>query len=90
MSGGKVFRKGIPRRFKNTKSSTKPLQLVHSNVCGPFKASSAGLRYFVTFQDDFTQFSAVYFLANKSEVFQKFRELLASATKLHSTDIVKL
>ena len=32
--GGNFFRKGIPRRFKNTVSSTKPLELVHSDVCG--------------------------------------------------------
>ena len=32
----------------------------------------------------------VYFLARKSEVFQKFREFLAVATKLNGTDILKL
>ena len=40
--GGTYFRKGIPRRFKNTVSSTKPLELVHSDVCGPIKASRGG------------------------------------------------
>ena len=48
------------------------------------------MRYFVTFQDDFTKFSMVYFLARKSEVFQKFREFSAVATKLHGSDILKL
>ena len=40
--GCNFFCKGIPRQFKNTVSSTKPLKLVHSDVCGPFKASCGG------------------------------------------------
>ena len=32
----------------------------------------------------------VYFMAKKSEVFQKFREFSAVATKLHGADILKL
>ena len=32
----------------------------------------------------------VYFLARKSEVFQKFHEFSAVATKLHGTNILKL
>ena len=35
-------------------------------------------------------FSMVYFLARKSEVFQKVYEFSAVATKLHRTDILKL
>ena len=48
------------------------------------------MRYFVTFQDNFTKFSIVSFLARKSELFQKIPEFLAVATKLHGTDILKL
>ena len=70
--------------------STKPLELVHSDVCGPFKASRGGFCYFVTFQDDYTKFAMVYFMAKKSEVFQKFQEFSAVATKLHGADILKL
>ena len=87
---GKFFCKSIPRCFKNTVSNTKPLELVHSDVCGPFKALRGGFCYFVTFQDDYTKFAMVYFMAKKSEVFQKFREFSAVATKLHGADILKL
>ena len=68
--GGNLFCKGILGRFKNTASSTKPLELVQSDVCGPFKASRGGLRYFFTFQDDYTKFALFFFVAKKSEVFQ--------------------
>ena len=55
--------------------TTKVLQLVHSDVCGPMSvASLGGARYFVTFTDDYSRMCYVYFLKHKSEVFQKFKE----------------
>lgn len=33
---------------------TKPLELIHSDNAGPFKPSDNGLKYYVTFIDDFT------------------------------------
>jgi hypothetical protein len=57
------------------------LQLVHSDVCGPMSvASLGGARYFVTFTDDYTRYSSVYFLRQKSEVFSKFKEFAAEVT----------
>ena len=33
---------------------TKPLKIVHSNVCGPMRTTSMGdTNYFVTFVDEF-------------------------------------
>ena len=37
-------------------------------------ASNMGARYYVTFIDDFLRKIWVYFLKQKSEVFQKFKE----------------
>lgn len=55
--------------------SKKPLELVHSDVCGPMpSATFDGFRYFVTFIDDFTHFTIVYLIKQKIEVFQKFKE----------------
>ena len=55
--------------------SLKRLQLVHSDVCGPMPAESlGGHKYFVTFIDDYSRCCAVYFLKQKSEVFNKFKE----------------
>lgn len=51
------------------KSSTKPGQLVHSDVCGPMQENSiGGARYFVLFKDDFSHYRKVYFLHEKSQV----------------------
>ena len=54
----------------------KPLQLVHSDVCGPMPVvSMGGAQYFVTFIDDFSQKVWVYSLKRKHQVlivFQRF------------------
>lgn len=51
------------------------LALVHSDVCGPLSSKSlSGATYFLTFTDDKTRFTWVYFLKNKSDVYEKFQE----------------
>jgi len=55
-----------------------PLEIVHSDLCGPMQNPSlAGNQYFLTFIDDFAKKSWVYFLKNKSEVFENFRNFKA-------------
>ena len=55
--------------------STKPLDLIHSDVCGPLSVNSiGGSRYFVTFIDNFSRYIVVYPMKHKSEVHQKFTE----------------
>ena len=61
--------------------STEVLQLVHTDVCGPMQTESiGGNRYFVTFIDDFSRYTAVYFMKRKSEVLNKFKEFEAKTT----------
>ena len=58
--------------------SKKRLQLIHSDVCGPMPTESiGGHKYFVTFIDDYSRCCAVYFLKNKSEVPEKYKEFEA-------------
>ena len=50
-------------------SSTRKLQLVHSDVCGPMSTEPIGGRkYFVIFINDYSQSCSVYFLRHKSEL----------------------
>ena len=50
-----------------------PLELVHSDLCGPLpSASFSGFKYFLTFIDDYSRRTWVYFLKLKSEVFNMF------------------
>jgi len=62
--------------FQCSKTTTsKPLELVHSDVCGKMgKKSIGGAEYFMTLLDDFTHYTWVYPLKTKDEVFQKFKE----------------
>ena len=50
------------------------LALVHSDVCGPMTEKSiSGYRYFLTFIDDKTRKTFVYFLKGKDKILSKFK-----------------
>ena len=58
------------------------LELVHSDVVGPFLVPSYGkARYVFTFIDDFSHYTWVFFLAHKGEVFDKFITFKAQVEK---------
>ncbi len=58
--------------------ATKPLEIVHSDVCGPMRTISlGGARYFVTYIDDFSRKVWVYLLKSKAECLEKFKEFKA-------------
>jgi len=60
------------------KKTSKPFELVHSDLCGPFKhPMKGGARYNMIFIDDYSRSTTVYFLPNKqtetcTAVFQAF------------------
>jgi transposase InsO family protein len=54
------------------------LDLVHTDVCGPMsRASLSGCEYYITFIDDHSRKTWIYFLKAKSEVFKRFQEFKA-------------
>lgn len=73
---GKHHRDPFPK--KSSRRASRVLELVHSDVCGPAEqASIGGSRYFLTFVDDFSRFTHVYFLQSKSQVAEKLKEYVA-------------
>lgn len=59
-------------------STSRPLELIHTDICGPTKSQSLqGNRYFILFIDDYTRMTWVSFLKHKSEVFGKFKAFKA-------------
>jgi transposase InsO family protein len=57
--------------------TTKPLQLLHMDLCGPLpERSLGGSSYIATFLDDYTKFSVVRTLANKSDTPRAVREVI--------------
>ena len=67
--------------YEESKFKAKePLELVHSDVFGPIKQPSiGGMRYMVTFIDDFSRYVWVFFMKEKSDTFSKFKEFKESA-----------
>ena len=60
------------------KRANKILELVHSDVFGPVSIPSLGKSvYYVSFIDDFSRNTWIYFLRNKSEAFDRFKEFKA-------------
>jgi hypothetical protein len=50
------------------------LELVHSDIAGPFRVESlGGARYYVTFIDDFSKMTWIYFMRSKGECLDKFK-----------------
>ena len=60
---------------KKSNRSTKLLELIHSDVCGPMPVESiGGRRYFVTFIDDYSRYCKIYVMQSKNESYDKFVE----------------
>lgn len=60
---------------KNEKSSSEILELIHTDLCGPMKTESlGGSLYFATFIDDYSRKVFVYFIRQKSQYLDKFKE----------------
>jgi histone deacetylase 1/2 len=59
---------------KSTSVSSNPLDLIFSDVWGPAPQSVGRFNYYVSFIDDFSKFTRIYFIRHKSEVFERFRD----------------
>jgi hypothetical protein len=65
-----------------------PLELIFSDVWGPACESIGRNKYYVSFIDDFSKFTRIHLLKNKSEVFQKFKEFQALVEQLFDKKII--
>jgi len=57
---------------KSVSQSTFPLQLIFSDVWGPAPKSVSHYQYYVSFIDDFSKFTWIFLLKNRSDVFEVF------------------
>ena len=77
---GKQARNSFPRRAEYRAKNT--LELIHTDICGPITPKSFGdKRYFITFIDDYTRKTWVYFLKEKSEAFETFKKFKVMVEK---------
>jgi hypothetical protein len=89
-----VFHDGVCKECAQGKNVKKPfpsngnkakgvMDLIHSDVCRCMSATSlSGYVYYVSFIDDFSRKTWIYFLKNKDEVFSKFKEFKALVENL--------
>jgi hypothetical protein len=69
----KQHRSRQPKRV--VKRTTRPFELVHSDLCGPIH-NDTEFKYLLTFTDDYTRYTWVRFLRLKSDTFQHFKEFV--------------
>jgi len=76
---GCVLRKFAKAIFpRSDRRANGVLQLIHSDICIPLSTRSLrGYEYFVTYIDDFSRKTWIYFLKTKDEVFSHFQEFKA-------------
>ena len=72
----------------NTKeyTTTKPLEIVHTDLCGPMKTKGLeGELYFMLLVDDYARMPCVCFIKKKSKAFEHFtifKEMVENETEL--------
>ena len=85
ISQGKNIKNPFPKRDIKIEGV---LELIHSDVCGPMPSSSiSGYVYYVSFTDDYSHKTWIYFLKTKDEVFSKFKEFKALIENLSKRKI---
>ena len=83
---GKMSKNSFPKMSEN--HAKKPFDLVHSDLCGPMQVTSkGGSKYMLTFTDDFSRYTTVYFLKNKNETLERFKEYVNSIATQHGEQI---
>ena len=66
---------------KNAIRAQSSLELIHTDICGPFDPCYTGQRYFITFIDDFSRYMYLYLIHEKSESLKMFKDFKIEAEK---------
>ena len=74
-----------------TKGATRSsglLEIIHTDICGPFLVKSVdGFDSFITFTDDFSRYGYIYPIHNRSESLDKFKIFKAEVENQHNVTI---
>jgi len=82
----------IKNPFPKSETKTKgTLEFIRLDVCGPMSSTSlSAFENYITFIDDYSRKTWIYFLKAKSEVFEKFKEFKALIENLSDKRIKTL
>lgn len=82
---GKLATKSFPRSESTTE---KPLEIIHSDLCGPLPITSAGgNRYILTFIDDYSRYTVIKLLKRKNEVMDAVKDYINCMKTYFERDI---
>jgi transposase InsO family protein len=85
---GKQTRKPFP---SSKRESTGPMELIHTDVCGPMETKTpGGNRYFVSFIDDYSRCAVIQLLQNKNQVKTALSAFVSTMENQFDTKIKKL
>ena len=73
-----VFYWQVNKKTEKAKHASTPLDLIHSDICGPFNVKAQnGCSYYITFVDNFSRYDHIYLISYKSEALGYFQRYLA-------------
>ena len=65
-------------RKKDANRCSDILELIHTDICGPFPTTSwNGQQYFITFIDDYSRYGYLYLIHEKSQSLDVFKNFKA-------------
>lgn len=78
----KITQKPYPKSA--SRKSAHLLEVIHSDICGPFSSASySGSKYYCTFIDDASRYTYLYPMKNKSDlprIFKEFKNMVENLT----------
>jgi hypothetical protein len=82
----------VTKKFpkNNTTRANKLLELIHVDIVGPLPPSIGGSKYFITFIDDKSRFTYIFFLKSKVEFFEKFKNYKAMVENITQNKITTI
>jgi hypothetical protein len=76
--------KACRKPFGKVVRAIQPLELIHSNICGPMNVKARhGASYFLTFIDDYTRYGYVQLIAHRYEALDCFKCFVAKVENQH-------
>jgi hypothetical protein len=73
---------------KNAKRSAWILEIIHTDICGPFPIASVdGYDSFITFTDDYSRYGYIYPIKERSEALDKFKIFKIEVENQHDIKI---
>ena len=80
--------KACRKPFGTTKRVANPIELVHSDICGPMnKKASHGASYFLTLIDDYLRYGYVYLISHRHEALDCFKRFVVEVENKHKQGI---